>query len=61
MLSSRAPSNHGTHLFTCTKRANMPSVPSTTMAARPSHRARMVSPSMTATTVRKASTTPDAV
>ena len=61
MLSSRAPSNHGTCSFTPTQRASMPSVPSTTMVARNSQRHRVVSPSITATTARNASTKPEAV
>ena len=44
MLSSSAPSNQGTSSLTRQRRASMPSVPSTTIAARKSHSTVRTSP-----------------
>jgi hypothetical protein len=61
MLSSIAPSNQGTTRFTCSRRASIPSVPSTTRATSPSQSARTVSPSQAAIAMSSARATPVAV
>jgi hypothetical protein len=61
MSSSRAPSNQGIVSFTRAVRASIPSVPSTTSAARPIQSAVIASPSNAASTMSSASTEPLAV